>query len=383
MRGFVSSGRRRVVGAAMAMLLVIAPVTVISVSMTGCGGGSICLPNLCGCNGLFGAGLLAIWLLQGGEVGGTGISCWDLNGNEVCDLATEDANDDGVCNALDCQGPPGESGQSVPGVDGVSCWDLNASGECDLATEDVTGDGVCDALDCQGAPGPPGDDGEDGNDGPPGPAGGTLFDLFIEDFFALAGGQISENVSGQTEVINLQEPVLGPDVEDQGPIGFRVSVPEIYTLLDPVTLRVFLWRDVVEGFCTTLRLDIFRMLPGGGIERYGTPLWLRLEPNGMADPGMLVFDLPLNVADDPTTTAVVEGLGFPNDLFAKQMLAFELRVHTIQDTSWSFPEIDGYHTVLGAELFESANAADTAISGVTVFTSDEGVGFCTPQGYDY
>ena len=127
----------------MAAVLAVAPLAMISMTMvTGCGGGKICLPNLCGCNGLFGAGLLAIWLLRDGQVGADGISCWDLNGNSVCDLATEDANADGSCTILDCQGPPGENGQPIPALDGIQCWDLNASGVCDPATEDDTGDGV-------------------------------------------------------------------------------------------------------------------------------------------------------------------------------------------------------------------------------------------------
>jgi hypothetical protein len=373
MRGLFSSARRKVAGTALALLLAVSPVVVISTSMmTGCNG-KICFPNPCQCNGLFGFGLLAIWLLQGGLPGGDGISCWDLNGNQACDLATEDANSDGVCDALDCQGPPGEPGQAIPGIDGVSCWDLNASGECDLATEDLNLDGVCDALDCQGPAGPPGADGSDGSDGPPGPAGGTLFDLFIEDFFAIEGGAVSSEVSGQAEVVILQEPILSYQPNAQGPIGFRVSVPEIYTPGDPVTLRIFLWRDHVEGFCTTLRLDTFRMPPGGGIARYGTPLWLRLEPDGMTDPGMLVVDLPLN-------TPAPNGLGFANNLLARQMLAFELRVFTSSVATAGGMDIDSEYTVLGAEVFESASPADTTISGTTVFTSDADVlTFCAVE----
>ena len=41
--------------------------------------------------------------------------------------------------------------------------------------------------------------------------------------------------------------------------------------------------------------------------------------------------------------------------------------------------MDADYTILGAEMFESASAADTAVSGVTVFTSDDGViSFCDP-----
>ncbi len=363
--------RAKVVGATMAAILAVSPLAVISMSMvTGCGGGG-CLPAIpCGCTLQFGAGLLAIWLLRNNGLGADGISCWDLNGNGDCDLATEDANTDGVCNALDCQGLPGEPGQSIPGIDGLNCWDLNADGVAD-PDEDINDDGVWNAYDCRGTAGPPGSDGSDGqdgsdgSDGPPGPAGPTLFDLFIEDFFTY--GQITNSVSGQGEVINIQEPLLSSEYRSYGPIGFRVSVPEIYTEGNPVTLRLFLWREYGESAaCTTLQFDVFRLIPSGGIERYGAnPVWLRLEPGSMTNPGMLVVDLPLNTAPD--------GLGFPNDLYAPQMLAFEISVFRGVESV----DLDAELTVLGAEVFESVNAADTGLSGVTVFTSADGVySFC-------
>jgi hypothetical protein len=363
----MSRVKTKVLGVAMAAVLAASPLMLVSMStLTGCGGGKVCLPDVCGCNGFFGIGLLAIFLLKGGQAG-DGISCWDLNSNGACDLATEDANSDGICSALDCQGPPGEPAQPIPGVDGLSCWDTNGNGVCDPATEDVTGDGLCDALDCRGPAGPPGKDGTDGTDGADGKDGTpALFDQFIEDFFTYAPWAISDNVSGQTEVINIQEPMLGFQAESLGPIGFRISVPEIYTQGYPVTLRLFLWRDATDGFCTTLQLDTFRMIPDGGIERYGNTVWLRLEPGNMTDPGMLVVDLPLN-------TPAPTGLGFPNDLYAPQMLAWELRVFSPTVTTFSGADLDAELTILGAELFESASAADTAISGVTVFTSDSGV----------
>ncbi len=45
------------------------------------------------------------------------------------------------------QGPQGKQGQ-----DGLACWDLDGNRECSY-DEDVNEDGVCDALDCQGGPG--------------------------------------------------------------------------------------------------------------------------------------------------------------------------------------------------------------------------------------
>lgn len=48
------------------------------------------------------------------------------------------------------EGSPGEPGKD--GIDGLHCWDLDANGECDLE-EDKNDDNVCDATDCQGPPG--------------------------------------------------------------------------------------------------------------------------------------------------------------------------------------------------------------------------------------
>ncbi|GEM_PF-1057357 len=99
-----------------------------------------------------------------GADGADGINCWDLNGNGVND-PEEDTNGDGEFNALDCQGAPGQDGadgqngapgqdgaDGADGADGVNCWDLNGNGIND-PNEDTNGDGVWDALDCQGAPG--------------------------------------------------------------------------------------------------------------------------------------------------------------------------------------------------------------------------------------
>ncbi len=364
----------KIAGLTMAAVLAASPLTVVWMSMvTGCGGGSCCLPPIpCKCTFQFAAGILAIWLLRGsdGVAGRPGLNCWDLNADGACDPATEDQNSDGICNVNDCQGADGPNAEPIPGVDGLQCWDLNGNGTGDV-DEDINGDGLFNALDCRGPAGPSGDDGSDGQDGqdgdpgPPGPPADQLFDWFIEDFFTY--GEISEDVSGQGEVINIQEPILEWDSEVGAiPVAFRTSIAEIYHEGNPVTVRVFLWREAREGDCTTLRLDIFRALPGLGIARYGNPLWLRLKTAGMTDPGMLVFDLPLN-APAPN------GLGFPDDFFAAQMLAFEFRVYGWGGTA----ELDGRYTVLGAEVFESTNDADTMITNVTVFTTEPDTGgFC-------
>lgn len=103
---------------------------------------------------------------QPGSNGSAGLACWDLNQNGACDLATEDSNGDGVCSVADCAGAPGQDGApgqpgepgpgGTPGKDGVACWDLNGNGVCDPASEDRTGDQQCNVLDCQGKDGEPG-----------------------------------------------------------------------------------------------------------------------------------------------------------------------------------------------------------------------------------
>jgi len=151
------------------------------------------------------------------------------------------------------------------------------------------------------------------------------------------------------------EPILSRELSSFGPIAFRVAVPEIYTEHDPVTLRIFLWREWMESIgCTTLRLDIFRMFEGSGISRYGSPVWLRLEPGSMTSPGMMVLDLPLN-------TPAPGGLGFSDDLFAPRCWRSR---SASSDGDPAYPgDLDADYTILGAELFESASASDTAISG--------------------
>lgn len=53
-----------------------------------------------------------------GNPGTAGQSCWDLNGNHTCDVATEDQNDDAMCDVGDCIGPAGTPG--APGAPGAA-----------------------------------------------------------------------------------------------------------------------------------------------------------------------------------------------------------------------------------------------------------------------
>lgn len=58
----------------------------------------------------------------------------------------------------------------IKGDPGSNCQDLNGDHFCNLETEDIDGNGVCDALDCQGPSGDQGDTGERGEQGPSGAA---------------------------------------------------------------------------------------------------------------------------------------------------------------------------------------------------------------------
>ncbi|PCI94374.1 MAG: hypothetical protein COB15_14365 [Flavobacteriales bacterium] len=61
-----------------------------------------------------------------GTPGANGIHCWDLNGNGVGDLGSEDLNSDGSVNVLDCKGDSGIAG--VPGTNGLGInWQGSAT----------------------------------------------------------------------------------------------------------------------------------------------------------------------------------------------------------------------------------------------------------------
>ena len=129
------------------------------------------------------------------ERGKTGLSCWDLNQNDIAD-SEEDINGDGVVDVNDCKGEDGlagincwdlnnnfindpeedlsgdglftvddcQSGVGANGSNGINCWDVNADGINQL-NEDANGDGVFDRADCAGPTGPTG---PVGLTGPPG-----------------------------------------------------------------------------------------------------------------------------------------------------------------------------------------------------------------------
>ena len=115
-------------------------------------------------------GDILVWSASSGEwiaqsISSTaGINCWDTNGNGVND-SSEDTNNDGAWNALDCAGADGADGTNgtdgtngIDGANGINCWDTNGDGIND-SSEDTNNDGIWDALDCAGA------DGQNGTQG--------------------------------------------------------------------------------------------------------------------------------------------------------------------------------------------------------------------------
>ncbi|MFQ5806321.1 MAG: hypothetical protein ACE5I3_07720 [Phycisphaerae bacterium] len=111
-----------------------------------------------------------------GDPGAPGANCWDLNDDGVNDpnedVNGDGVWDTFDCQGLpgdpglpgrETPGPPGADGQDgADGADGLPCWDLNGNGQPD-ADEDVSGpdgvpDGLWDAWDCQGLPGQDGED---------------------------------------------------------------------------------------------------------------------------------------------------------------------------------------------------------------------------------
>ena len=72
-----------------------------------------------------------------GQNGSAGVSCWDLNANLTCDVASEDKNADQACTAADCQGPAGSVvtlGQGVGSVFGGNSVTLAPSSGLTLVT---------------------------------------------------------------------------------------------------------------------------------------------------------------------------------------------------------------------------------------------------------
>lgn len=337
---------------------------------SGCGGGTgLCSP--CTLGTVFTVGQLARVLLSsqpGDSSGRIAISCWDLNANGNAD-PQEDRNQDGVVDVLDCQGPPGEAGQPIPGANGLACWDLNADGVQD-PDEDVNSDGLWTALDCRGPAGPPGSSGGSGPPGPPGQPGHQLFDLFVNDFiipdyyyyddYEAPSSLNFENGYGYLYAIPTGLPFLGDDDEVA---AFAVPVPEYYNPGYPVTLRLFLTAYFDD--CAVLQLNAIRGIPGVGIVPYGQTRWIKLDQpqyapvftaaeNGYGFGHYLVVDLPVQAG-------APDGLALPDDLETRQILAFEIRAY----------ELDGSILLGGVEFFESLPGQAGSVIGASIYYEED------------
>ncbi len=107
-------------------------------------------------------GILASAGLMGGCPAGTATEGFDDSGSQQGapgasgepgasgpagqDGAPGPAGPTGATGATGPQGPAGPEG--APGADGLDCWDLNGDGVFDVASEDLDGDGAASALDC-------------------------------------------------------------------------------------------------------------------------------------------------------------------------------------------------------------------------------------------
>lgn len=69
-----------------------------------------------------------------GPAGADGLRCWDLNGNDVCDL-TEDKDSSGACDAADCQGGL----TSINSLEGLSCNVGTIPGNIVVSVDESTG----------------------------------------------------------------------------------------------------------------------------------------------------------------------------------------------------------------------------------------------------
>lgn len=108
-----------------------------------------------------------------------------------------DMGDPGTPGGMGTPGTPGTPGTNGTngqnGSAGLSCWDLNGNATCDMATEDIDGDNACDVADCAGPPGPPGT-------GTAGQLSGSLFGTASLNF---AANGVETVVPGLTQTLSI------------------------------------------------------------------------------------------------------------------------------------------------------------------------------------
>jgi len=279
-----------------------------------------------------------------------GLNCWDLNGNGVKDFSnpywnqtsgsnfpnlcsilpffpscqptqyTEDKNNDGVINALDCQGKQG-----------VSCTVTQKEGysllSCDDGTETVIRDG---------ANGSDGKDGIDGVDGQDGKDGTLFFSVFTEQFW-----KSGINRLGQLELDNtsIQGPQIGSRGHRNGSVGWRVAVPSLFALNpnSELTLRLFLLNNQEHCYdnegCLDIQILGKFLRNGHTIQNMGDARDVVIDP--VCSEQLRVVDLPLGLECG-------DGLGW-QQLQQGDLLAFEIQTKCASSL----------YTVLGVELFSS------------------------------
>lgn len=271
-------------------------------------------------------------------------------------------------------GSPGEDGDDgEDGSAGLACWDLNGNGLADIDTEDTNGDGSVDVFDCRGLSffdifiddyfGPP--DGLDGSTPPATDPTGPADPPFVR----------------------LSEPVLGGFDFDTGrrgsAIAFRVAIPVPYNEGNDVTMRLTFHRTGELGDdCFKFKVDRARLRDTQDIELYPDPRYVTMDlpdgvdgglRRGLADllggdgdaPGKtLVVDLPINIGETAACDGRMDGLGFwVGDLKVADLVAFELRVDT-DDLAEKYANVR-YH-LLGVEFFEGPKGT-AVIRGARIF----------------
>ena len=117
-------------------------------------------------------------------------------------------------------------------TNGLACWDLDGNGIFDVATEDMNSNGIPDVGDCQGVAGPVGPAGPTGATGPVGPAGAT----------GPTGATGPAGPMGPMGPIGLTGPqgpqgIAGP-TGPQGPAGGIVAAQNGLNLINPTTVEL-------------------------------------------------------------------------------------------------------------------------------------------------
>jgi len=172
------------------------------VNMTNATGTTAQCKGIRGVNGTKGS--LGIQGVTGPTGAAGGLHCWDRTYTNNC-TATNDVNEDGVCNTTDCAGDicdpsynltacpgptgvQGRTGEAGPtgatgpvgttvgptGPQGCACWDIDCDGVITLneaIAYNINGDGTLDYRDCTGTNGTTGPQGAKGLQGFPGPTG--------------------------------------------------------------------------------------------------------------------------------------------------------------------------------------------------------------------